>query len=166
MTNIRSGGIMPDLIPSGQALSEARGRLTKKSRILALLDAGHSTAEVAAVVGVMVEYVRSCRQRRNGPSVSDRNYAERNDLRARQRERYRQDPEYRERQRARGRDGYWRDPERRKRQAERCRAYRAARKAAQAKAADTATPQDGPPPAASRPPSRDHAERSRRGPLS
>ncbi len=48
--------------------------MTKKEQVLALDDGTRTTQEIADLVGCLPSYVRTCRQRRQGPSPADRNY--------------------------------------------------------------------------------------------
>jgi len=74
--------------------------MTKKERIRALYEMGIPPKVIAETVGCHRDYVRvAARQRANGPSASDVKY--RPKRLARNRQRYRDDPVFRERTRAR-----------------------------------------------------------------
>jgi len=69
--------------------------MTLSDRIRVRLGHGFATKAIAAELGCRVEYVRAVKQRLKGPSVAQKNYAPRR--RERDRERWAQDAEYRER---------------------------------------------------------------------
>ena len=68
--------------------------MTKKARILELLAKGHSTREVAGIIGCRPEYVRAARARATGRTSADVASDHRKLVR------YQTDPEYRSRYRA------------------------------------------------------------------
>ena len=70
-------------------------KLSLKDIVLTLDDGTRTTQEIAALAGCRDSYVRTCRQRKSGKSIGDRNYLSKPEAKAKGREakrRYAQTP--------------------------------------------------------------------------